>query len=74
MTIRSTINATTKTIKSSGMASQTRELCEGSLNGIVPSAKHVMNEVEYAANKTTNPNTTITPVPSDSHWDGSDIT
>lgn len=65
--IRSTVNATTKTIDSSGMKSESLEVCEGSLDGIAASALHEMSEKTYDANKVTNPNTTISIVPSDAH-------
>lgn len=72
--IRSTVNVTTKTIASSGMVSQSIETCYGDLTGIAGDALHELTEEEWLANKAINAGATVTPVPSDSHWDGSDVT
>lgn len=72
--IRSTVNATIKTIADSGIKHSTKELCYGSDDGINADQLHELSGDEWAANKATNAGATITPVPSDAHWDGSDIT
>lgn len=66
--IRGTKNQSIKTIARSGMASQSIELCEGSLNGIAASQLHEMTQEEWDANNITNPTNTVTIVPSDDHW------
>lgn len=67
MTIRSTKNATIKTISGS-TSNQSKEICEGSLDGIAASQIHEMSGDEWEANNTANPNNTVTKVPSDYHW------
>ena len=72
--IRSTVNATIKTIHESGIKHSTKEICEGSIDGTAPSALHELSGDEWLANKATNAGATITPVPSDAHWNGLVIT
>jgi len=72
--IRSTVNATEKTIVSSGIIGESIELCHGDLTGIAGDATHEMSEVDWLVNKALNAGSTVTPVPSDAHWDGSDVT
>lgn len=68
--IRGTRNESIKTTERSGMAGQSIELCEGSLDGIAPSQLHELTQEEWDANNVTNPTNTVTVVPSDDHWTG----
>ena len=65
--IRATQTQSIKTIASSGMLGQSKELCYGSDDGLNAAQLHVMSETEWLANLATNAGSTITIVPSDGH-------
>lgn len=70
--IRSTVNATEKSVYSS-VGREVSEICFGSLDGTVAAKTHVMTFAQYLVNYITHNNTTISPVPSNVHWDGDAI-
>lgn len=73
MTIRSTVNATIKTISRDGIRGQSLEHSFGSIDGIAAGAAVEWDESQWLANKASNPNTTITPIYSNSHDDGTTV-
>ncbi len=67
--IRSTVNATTMTVRRSGIRSEAKELVYGSSDGAAPSANAELTEAEYDA-LTSN---TYGPLHSKEHWDGTTL-
>jgi len=69
--IRSTVNATIKSTYRAGMLGESIELCYGDASGTDGDATHEMTEVEWLINKGIEIGATISPVPSNTHFDGS---
>lgn len=68
--IRSTVNATVKTIARSGMGSESIETVYGSVDGIDPDTTEELTEAQYDALV----GNTLSPLHSNEHWDGTTIT
>ena len=65
--IRSTYNATKKSIVRSGMKGEGRELAHGSLDGILAAANVELTEAAWDANDIANVNSTVSVIHSNEH-------
>lgn len=74
--IRSMINESIKTNLRDAVSEPLSGLIEtgyGSLDGTAPATSHEMTSAEFVANETANVSSTVAPIPSNAHSDGTTV-